>query len=175
MSKVVLHAADIDRCLFRISREILEDQQLDRNLLLVGVHSRGVPLAARLAANIASAPDGREVAVGALDITMFRDDQALRPKSIQPSSIPVSSIEGLGVVLVDDVLFTGRSVRAALDALGEFGRPRLVRLAVLVDRGHRELPIRADFVGKNLPSSTGESIRVRVREIDGVDEVSIVS
>jgi pyrimidine operon attenuation protein/uracil phosphoribosyltransferase len=175
VSKVVLQSTDIERCLFRIAREILEDQQLTDDSVLIGIHSRGVPLALRLASNIAAAPLGRPVPVGALDIAMFRDDQSLRSKSVQPSTIPVPSLEGRPVVLVDDVLYTGRSVRAALDALGEFGRPSLVRLAVLVDRGHRELPIRADFVGKNLPSSKGESIKVRVREFDGIDEVSIVS
>ena len=174
MSKVILQGTDIERCLFRIAREIIEDQKLGENYLLIGIHSRGVPLAERLAANIAAAKSGYRVAVGALDITMFRDDHSLRPKPVQQSIIPTTTLDGRAVVLVDDVLFTGRSVRAAMDALGEYGRPSLVRLAVLVDRGHRELPIRADFVGKNLPSSMKESVRVRLSELDGLDEVSIV-
>lgn len=174
MHKVLLHEADIEKCLFRISREILEDSQLGRDFLLIGIHSRGVPLANRIAAAIASSAAGLQVATGSIDIAMFRDDSALRSKSVKESSIPVSSLNNLPVVLVDDVLFTGRSVRAALDALGEYGRPSLVRLAVLVDRGHRELPIRADFVGKNLPSAPAQSIRVRLRETDGTDEVSVV-
>lgn len=174
MTKAVLHEADIEKCLFRISREILEDTQLGRDFVLIGIHSRGVPLAKRIAEAIAASPEGLQIATGSIDIAMFRDDFALRSKSVKESSIPVSSLNNRPVVLVDDVLFTGRSVRAALDALGEYGRPSLVRLAVLVDRGHRELPIRADFVGKNLPSSPTHSIRVRLRETDGIDEVSVV-
>lgn len=174
MGQAVLNATDIEKCLFRISHEIIEDAQLGRDFVLIGIHSRGVPLAARISQTIADIADGWKVPTGSLDITMFRDDQALRSKSVKQSLIPVASLEGRPVVLVDDVLFTGRSVRAALDALGEYGRPKLVRLAVLVDRGHRELPIRADYVGKNLPSALGQSIQVRLLELDGRDEVSIV-
>lgn len=173
MSTPVLLAADIEKCLYRISKEILEDAQLGREFILVGIHSRGVPLALRISQAIAESLAGINVPTAALDITLFRDDQAVRPKLLKQSTMPLPSLDNVSVVLVDDVLFTGRTIRAALDALGEYGRPRLVRLAVLVDRGHRELPIRADYVGKNLPSAASQSIRVRLRELDGVDEVAI--
>jgi pyrimidine operon attenuation protein/uracil phosphoribosyltransferase len=140
----------------------------------MGIPTRGVPLARRIAERIASIEPGAQVPVGSLDITMFRDDLRMKPaRALEPTVVPPQGIDGRTVVLVDDVLFSGRSIRAALDALAELGRPRAVRLAVLVDRGHRELPIRADHVGKNVPTSLREQVRVRVAEYDGVDEVVI--
>ena len=170
---VALSAPEISRALTRISHEILERNQGCANLVLLGIPTRGAHLAGRIA-NIISAIEGEEVAWGTLDITMHRDDLRLRPlRAIMPTNIPTSGIEGRDVVLVDDVLFSGRTIRAALDALGEIGRPRTVQLAALVDRGHRELPIKADFVGKNLPTSLDQAVRVALSEIDGRDEVSI--
>ena len=172
-ARTVLDAADIGRITSRIAHQLLENAKGADDLVLLGIPSRGVPLARRIAERMALI-EGREVPVGALDITMFRDDLRLgRPRSLEPTSIPDPGIEGRTVVLVDDVLFSGRTIRAALDALGEFGRPRAVRLAVLVDRGHRELPIRADVVGKNLPTSLAEKVAVRLTETDGVDEVCL--
>lgn len=171
----VLQHADISRALTRISHEILEANRGAHDLVLLGIPTRGVFLATRLAAII----DGIEpgvVSVGSLDITLYRDDLASNPtRSPSPMSIPASGIDGKTVVLVDDVLFSGRTIRAALDALNDLGRPRAVRLAVLIDRGHRELPIRADFVGKNLPTSLDERINVRMTETDHSDEVTIES
>ena len=168
-----LSAQDISRALIRISHEILERNQGADTITLLGIPTRGAHLALRIAQTI-SAIEGRNVPVGMLDITMHRDDLRLRPlRPIMSTSIPSSGIEGRDVVLIDDVLFSGRTIRAALDALGEIGRPRSVQLAVLVDRGHRELPIRADFVGKNLPTSSTQSVRVNVTEIDGIDQVLI--
>jgi pyrimidine operon attenuation protein/uracil phosphoribosyltransferase len=133
-----------------------------------------VPLARRVAERIA-AVEGHDVPVGSLDVTMYRDDLRMRPaRALLPTEIPPTGIDGKVVVLVDDVLYSGRTIRAALDAMNDLGRPRVVRLAVLVDRGHRDLPIRADFVGKNLPTSLAEKVRVRVAEFDGVDAVTIV-
>jgi len=170
---VALSAPDISRALIRISHEILEKNQGAGNLTLLGIPTRGAHLATRIARSIATI-EGCEVPVGMLDITMHRDDLRIRPlRAIMSTSIPNEGIEGRDVVLIDDVLFSGRTIRAALDALGEIGRPRSVQLAVLVDRGHRELPIRADFVGKNLPTSPSQSVRVRLTEIDGADEVLI--
>ncbi|CAB4743318.1 MAG: bifunctional pyr operon transcriptional regulator/uracil phosphoribosyltransferase PyrR [Actinobacteria bacterium] len=170
---VALSAPDISRALIRISHEILEKNQGASNLTLLGIPTRGAHLASRIAQSIASI-EGCEVPVGMLDITMHRDDLRIRPlRAIMSTSIPREGIEGRDVILIDDVLFSGRTIRAALDALGEIGRPRSVQLAVLVDRGHRELPIRADFVGKNLPTSPSQSVRVRLTEIDGADEVLI--
>jgi len=170
---VALSAPDISRALIRISHEILERNQGAENIILLGIPTRGAHLATRIAQTI-STIEGRDVAVGMLDITMHRDDLRMRPlRVIMPTSIPSSGIEGRDVVLIDDVFFSGRTIRAALDALGEIGRPRSVQLAVLVDRGHRELPIRADYVGKNLPTSPSQSVRVHVTEIDGIDEVLI--
>jgi pyrimidine operon attenuation protein / uracil phosphoribosyltransferase len=170
----VLDQSDITRALSRIAHEILEREKGAENLVLLGIPSRGVPLAHRIAERIAAIEPGSAPPVGSLDITMFRDDLRLRPaRALERTDVPASGIDGRTVVLVDDVLFSGRSVRAALDALSELGRPRAVRLAVLVDRGHREFPIRADYVGKNVPTSLRESVQVRVAEIDGTDEVVI--
>lgn len=170
---VALPAPDISRALIRISHEILERHQGASTIVLLGIPTRGAHLASRIA-TIISEIEGVEVPRGTLDITLFRDDLRLRgPRAIMPTTIPASGIEGLDVILIDDVLFSGRTIRAALDALGEVGRPRTVSLAVLVDRGHRELPIKADFVGKNLPTSKSQMVRVLLSEIDGRDEVSI--
>jgi pyrimidine operon attenuation protein / uracil phosphoribosyltransferase len=171
--RVVLDARDIGRALTRISHEILERNKGAHDLVLLGIPSRGVPLARRIAANIA-AVEGNEVPVGSLDVTMYRDDLRMRPaRTLMPTEIPPGGLDGKVVVLVDDVLFSGRTIRAALDAMNDVGRPHSVRLAVLVDRGHRELPIRADFVGKNLPTSLVESVRVHLEEFDGEDSVTI--
>ena len=171
--RTVLDETDIARALTRISHEILERNKGADDLVLLGIPSRGVPLAQRVADRIASV-EGIEVPVGSLDVTMYRDDLRLKPaRTLLPTEIPSSGIDGRTVVLVDDVLFSGRTIRAALDALTEIGRPAAVRLAVLVDRGHRELPIRADFVGKNLPTSLVERVRVAVAETDGSDAVTI--
>ncbi|GAA3645470.1 bifunctional pyr operon transcriptional regulator/uracil phosphoribosyltransferase PyrR [Microbacterium marinilacus] len=171
--RTVLHSADIDRALTRIAHEILESNRGPDDLVLLGIPTRGVPLAHRLASLIERF-GGAEVPVGSLDITMYRDDLAHHPtRTPHPTEIPATGIDGKVVVLVDDVLFSGRSIRAALDALLDSGRPAAVRLAILVDRGHRELPIRPDFVGKNLPSARSEHVNVRLAEIDGADEVSI--
>jgi pyrimidine operon attenuation protein / uracil phosphoribosyltransferase len=171
--RVVLDARDISRALSRIAHEILERNRGASDLVLLGIPTRGVPLARRIAAKIASV-EGVEVPVGSLDVTMYRDDLRLQPaRALLPTEIPPGGIEGAVVVLVDDVLFSGRTIRAALDAMNDVGRPKAVRLAVLVDRGHRDLPIRADFVGKNLPTSLDQSVRVRLAEHDGVDSVSI--
>jgi len=169
--RVVLDASDISRSVTRIAHEILEDSKGAADVVILGIPNRGVPLAHRIGGLIETF-EGREIPVGSLDVTMFRDDlRRGKLRSLEPTNIPSCGIEDRLVVLVDDVLYSGRTVRAALDALGEFGRPRAVRLAVLVDRGHRELPIRADFVGKNLPTSRSETIRVRLREVDDTDEV----
>lgn len=169
--RVVLEAADVRRALTRIAHEVLERNKGARNVVLFGVPTRGVPLARRLAARIAEV-EGIDVPVGSLDITMYRDDLRLRPaRSLERTDVPPDGIDGAIVVLVDDVLFSGRTIRAALDALADLGRPRLVQLAVLVDRGHRELPIRADYVGKNLPTSLSENVCVQIAEVDGVDSV----
>ena len=171
--RTVLDPHDISRALTRIAHEILERNKGASDLVLLGVPSRGVPLAERIAAQIASV-EGVDVPVGSLDVTMYRDDLRMRPaRTLMPTDIPPGGIDGKTVVIVDDVLFSGRTIRAALDAMNDIGRPRVVRLAVLVDRGHRELPIRADFVGKNLPTSLVESVRVRVSEFDGADGVTI--
>jgi pyrimidine operon attenuation protein / uracil phosphoribosyltransferase len=173
IARVVLDELDIARALTRISHEILERNKGAEDLLLLGIPRRGVPLAQRIAARIASV-EGYDVPIGSLDITMYRDDLRLKPaRGLQPTEIPPSGIDGKVVVLVDDVLFSGRTIRAALDALNDLGRPKAVRLAVLVDRGHRELPIRADFVGKNLPTSLVERVRVSLEGVDDVDAVTI--
>ena len=170
----VLDQSDIARALSRIAHEILEREKGAQDLVLLGIPSRGVPLARRIAERIGSIEDGTAPPVGSLDITMFRDDLRMRaPRALERTEVPAEGIDGRTVVLIDDVLFSGRSVRAALDALAEIGRPRAVRLAVLVDRGHREFPIRADYVGKNVPTSLRESVQVRLAETDGVDEVII--
>lgn len=169
----VLQQADIARALTRISHEILESNRGADNLVLLGIPTRGVPLAHRLAALLHQI-SGVQISVGSLDVTMYRDDLARgRTRTPAPTHIPSGGIDDATVVLVDDVLYSGRTIRAALDALGDVGRPRAVRLAVLVDRGHRELPIRPDFIGKNLPSARGERINVLLSELDGEDAVTI--
>jgi pyrimidine operon attenuation protein/uracil phosphoribosyltransferase len=172
-AKTVLQADDIARVLDRIAHQIIEKTQGGTGVVLLGIPTRGEPLAHRLADRIA-AFTGVRVGLGSLDITLYRDDlrtQASRPlgRTVEPEG----GVDGKLVILVDDVLFSGRTVRAALDALTDLGRPRIVQLAVLVDRGHRELPIRADYVGKNLPTSAEEQVRVSLAETDGADEVSI--
>jgi pyrimidine operon attenuation protein / uracil phosphoribosyltransferase len=170
---IALSAEDISRALVRISHEILERNHGSKNVVLLGIPTRGAHLAVRIA-GIMSKIEAANIPFGTLDITLHRDDLRMRPpKAIMPTLIPQSGIEGKDVILVDDVLFSGRTIRSALDALGEVGRPKTVQLAVLVDRGHRELPIKADFVGKNLPSSLDQSIRVSLSETDGTDEVVI--
>ncbi len=174
--RTVLSAEDITRALTRISHEILEFNHGPKDLVILGIPTRGLPLAKRIAAVIDLTLTGESVPFGSLDVTMFRDDLASQPvRKVEASSLPGSGIEGKTVILVDDVLFSGRTVRSALDALKELGRPKFVKLAVLVDRGHRELPIRADFVGKNLPTSLEERISVRLIETDGLDSVVIES
>ena len=171
--RTVLDAEEIARALTRIAHQVLERAKGTADVVLLGIPTRGVPLARRLAARLAEV-EGSEVAVGSLDITMYRDDLRLRPaRALERTDIPPGGVDGRTVVLVDDVLFSGRTVRAALDALVDVGRPRAVQLAVLVDRGHRELPIRADYVGKNLPTSLKQSVQVRLQEIDGADDVVI--
>jgi pyrimidine operon attenuation protein/uracil phosphoribosyltransferase len=171
--RVVLDADDVSRALTRISHELLEKNRGAEGLLLLGLHTRGVPLARRIAERI-EAVEGAPVAVGSLDVTMYRDDLRRHPtRAPHKTSLPAGGIDGKTVVLVDDVLYSGRTIRAALDALSDLGRPAVVRLAVLVDRGHRELPIRADHVGKNLPTARSETVRVRLVETDGADAVLI--
>ena len=172
-ARTVLQQADITRALTRISHEILESNRGSNDLILLGIPTRGVVLANRLGVILDGIEPGAGL-VGALDVTMYRDDLAKNPtRAPSPTAIPASGIDGKTIVLVDDVLFSGRTIRAALNAINDLGRPRAVRLAALVDRGHRELPIRADFVGKNLPTSLSERIHVRLEETDGVDEVTI--
>ena len=177
-SRTVLESADIDRAVTRIAHEIVEANQGCSDLVILGIPTRGVVLASRIATaiekNYSDFLAGERL--GRLDITMYRDDLAANPtKAVTESLIPADGISGKTVVLVDDVLFSGRTIRAALDALNDFGRPRAVKLAVLVDRGHRELPIRADFVGKNLPTSREERIRVQLTESDAENQVVIES
>jgi pyrimidine operon attenuation protein/uracil phosphoribosyltransferase len=170
-ARTVFEEAEINRALTRIAHEIIERTRGAEQVVLLGIPTRGVPLAARLAARI-SQVEGRPVPHGSLDITMYRDDLRLRPaRRLGPTQVPADGIEAKTVVLVDDVLYSGRTVRAALDALSDLGRPLAVQLAVLVDRGHRELPIRADYVGKNLPTSQAELVRVLLTETDGLDAV----
>ena len=171
VARVVLDAADVQRALTRIAHEILERTKGGEGVLLLGIPTRGVALAERLAARIRDV-EGAAVPVGALDPTMYRDDLRMRrPRALAETDVPGNTVDGLVVVLVDDVLFSGRTVRAALDALGDFGRPKAVQLAVLVDRGHRELPIRADYVGKNLPTSLRETVHALLVEYDDRDAV----
>jgi len=169
----LLDAGEIRRAVTRIAHEILERNKGAAGVVLVGIAARGDDLAKRLAAEIARI-EGIEVAVGALDITFYRDDIGLRSEApeVHETRIPFD-ITGTAVVLVDDVLFTGRTIRAALDALVDFGRPRSIQLAVLVDRGHRELPIRPDYVGKNVPTRMDEDVVVRLTEVDGEDAVVV--
>lgn len=172
--RTVLRADDVRRALTRIAHEVLEQNRGAEDVVLVGLHTRGVPLAERLASLIEKF-EGVRPPVGRLDIGLYRDDLLGRPRPVvRPTEIPVP-IEGKVVVLVDDVLYTGRSIRASMDALMDFGRARLIQLAVLVDRGHRELPIRADYVGKNMPTARGEAVSVRLTEIDDRDEVKLAA
>lgn len=171
--RTVLDASDIRRAVRRMSHEILESAKGLDDLVILGIPTRGVYLARRIAGAIGEI-EGREVPCGSLDITLYRDDLRLREvRALEPTSIPAVGIDGRVVVLVDDVLYSGRTIRAALDALADIGRPAAVRLAALVDRGHRELPIRPDFIGKNLPTSQGETVRVHLTEIDDEDSVTI--
>jgi pyrimidine operon attenuation protein/uracil phosphoribosyltransferase len=173
---VVLGPQEISRALTRIAHEILERNRGGADLVLLGIPTRGLPLAHRLAQRLADVEPGLDARsiVGSLDVTMHRDDLALHPtRLIGATEVPASGIDGRVVVLVDDVLFSGRTIRAALDAISDLGRPRAVQLAALVDRGHRELPIRADYVGKNLPTSVSERVRVLLEETDGRDGVLI--
>lgn len=171
--RTVLEADEIHRALTRIAHEILERNKGLGDIVLLGIPTRGVPLAQRLAERIGSV-EGSAPPVGSLDVTMYRDDLRLRPaRALERTDIPPEGVDGRVVVLVDDVLFSGRTVRSALTALDDIGRPSAIQLAVLVDRGHRELPIRADFVGKNLPTSHREIVKVHLEEFDGLDEVLI--
>ena len=172
-NRAVLDGPDILRALRRISHEILEANEGPENLVILGIPTRGVELARRVVEILQAIEPNQIIELGILDITMYRDDSAKAEREIHESSLPVSGIDGKVVVLVDDVLFSGRTVRAALDALTSYGRPKQVKLAVLVDRGHRELPIRPDFVGKNLPTSVTERVSVQLMGSDGIDQVVI--
>jgi pyrimidine operon attenuation protein/uracil phosphoribosyltransferase len=172
--KLILASTDLQRVIDRIAHQILEKTQGAADTVLLGIPTRGVPLARRLADRIRTF-EGIDVPVGVVDVTLYRDDlrhHAVR--AIGPTEVPPGGIDGRRVVLVDDVLFSGRTVRAALDALGDLGRPSSVQLAVIVDRGHRELPIRADYVGKNIPTSRTETVKVTLAETDGLDEVRLI-
>jgi len=173
MSSTLLDAEDVRRALTRIAHEIIERDKGAADVVLVGIANRGDHLARRLATEIQRI-EGTEVKVGVLDITFYRDDIGLKAEApeVHETRIPFD-ISGKTIVLVDDVLFTGRTIRAAMDALMDFGRPRRIQLAVLVDRGHRELPIRADFVGKNVPTRRADDVRVLVTELDGDDAVVV--
>jgi pyrimidine operon attenuation protein/uracil phosphoribosyltransferase len=172
-SRVVMDADQISRACARMAHQVLEGNRGAQGLVLLGIPTRGVALASRLARAM-SEVEGVQIPVGALDVTRYRDDLRRQPtRAVGRTHLPVG-VDDAVVVLVDDVLYSGRTVRAALDALGDLGRPRAVRLAVLVDRGHRDLPIRADHVGKNLPTRAGERVRVRLEEVDGVNEVTII-
>ena len=171
--KTIVSSADLTRVVDRLAHQILEKTDGARDTIVLGIPTRGVPLARRLVSRI-RAFEGIEVPVGALDVTLYRDDLRLRgARAVGPTEVPAGGIDGHRVILVDDVLFSGRTIRAALDALADLGRPRMVQLAVLVDRGHRELPIRADYVGKNIPTGLDETVRVLLTEVDGVDEIKI--
>jgi pyrimidine operon attenuation protein/uracil phosphoribosyltransferase len=173
LERVILAGADLQRALARIAHEIVERNRGVQSIVLLGIRTRGVPLARRIQAKLRDL-EGIEAPLGELDITMYRDDLAERKleRRLGRTWVPVS-LSNRDVVLVDDVIFTGRSVRAALDAIMDYGRPRTVQLAALVDRGHRELPIRADYVGKNVPTARDEAVQVRLQETDGIDEVVI--
>ena len=169
---IVLEQSEIERSLKRIAHEIIERNHGLESVILLGIPTRGVTLARRIGDFLASI--GSVVPVGTLDITMYRDDLRLRPpRPLVPTQIPSEGLEGKNLILVDDVLYSGRTIRAALDAISELGRPKSVQLAVLIDRGHRELPIRADYVGKNLPTSAREKVSVHFWENDGIDQVEV--
>ncbi len=170
-----MNQEDVRRALARVAHEILERNRGAKELVIVGIHTRGVHLARRIAANLAEF-EGIEVPVATLDVSLYRDDNRARSQSqtkLKPTDIPMG-IQGKRVVLVDDVLYTGRTIRAAMDALVDFGRPQQIQLAILLDRGHRELPIRADYVGQNLPTAFNERVKVRLMETDGADEVALI-
>jgi pyrimidine operon attenuation protein/uracil phosphoribosyltransferase len=170
---VILNAGEIGRALRRIAHEILEKNHGAAEVVLLGIPTRGALLSERISREIHEI-EKSPVRSGVLDITMYRDDLRMRPpRALVPTQIPTGGIDGINVVLIDDVFFSGRTIRAALDAINEIGRPRTVQLAVLIDRGHRQLPIRADYVGKNIPTSKEESVRVHLSEIDALDEVLI--
>lgn len=174
-TKTILSGADLQRVIDRIAHQILEKTRGAADTVLLGIPTRGAPLARRIAARIHAFEDVR-VPVGSLDVTLYRDDLRTKaPRPLGPTALPDGGVDDKRVILVDDVLFRGRTVRAALDALRDIGRPAVVQLAVLVDRGHRELPIRADYVGKNLPTSLAEQVRVQLDEVDGADTVTIVA
>ena len=171
----IMNQEDVRRALTRVAHEILEHNRGAEELVIVGIHTRGVHIARRIAANLAEF-EGIEVPVATLDVSLYRDDNRARSQSqtkLQPTDIPMG-IQGKRVVLVDDVLYTGRTIRAAMDALVDFGRPQQIQLAILLDRGHRELPIRADYVGQNLPTAFNERVKVRLMETDGADEVALI-
>ncbi|MCF2706447.1 bifunctional pyr operon transcriptional regulator/uracil phosphoribosyltransferase PyrR [Arcanobacterium haemolyticum] len=173
-TRAVMEADDISRSLRRIAHEILERNKGGDEVVLLGIPTRGVPLAHRLHHALSIAGEGLDVPVGTLDITMYRDDLAAQPtRAMGPTVIPSCGLGDKIVVLVDDVIFSGRTIRSALEAISDIDRPRAIQLAVLVDRGHRELPIRADFVGKNLPTARDERVKVALHEIDGRDGVLI--
>lgn len=171
--RVVLSADDLSRSLKRISHEIIETTSGSGDILVLGIPTRGVFLARRIAAHLRELNPAYSGEAGILDVTLYRDDSVSATRRIQETTLPASGLDNKIVVLVDDVLYSGRTIRAALDALVDFGRPKQVKLAVLVDRGHRELPIRPDFVGKNLPTSADERVNVMLLESDGRDEVVI--
>ena len=171
----IMNQEDVRRALTRVAHEILEHNRGAEELVIVGIHTRGVHIARRIAANLAEFED-IEVPVATLDVSLYRDDNRVRSQSqtkLQPTDIPMG-IQGKRVVLADDVLYTGRTIRAAMDALVDFGRPQQIQLAILLDRGHRELPIRADYVGQNLPTAFNERVKVRLMETDGADEVALI-
>ena len=173
MTRVVLTKPDIERALKRIAHEIVESQRGQSGLVFLGIPTRGVYLAQRLARLVAEI-EPQAIHAGTLDVTLYRDDLSTKStRATVATEIPATGLEGCTVILVDDVLFSGRTARAALDAITALGRPDIVRFAVLVDRGHRELPIRADFVGKNLPTAMSERVNVSITEVDDFDEVSI--
>lgn len=173
--RVVLTSDDISRSLKRIAHEIIEAIPSAQAVLILGIPTRGIHLADRLAKLLVSLNPGFDVKLGVLDVTMYRDDFVDAGRSITQTEIPASGLDGQTVILVDDVLYSGRTIRAALDAIVDFGRPAAVKLAVLIDRGHRELPIRPDFIGKNLPTSSKERVSVKLVETDDSDEVVIES
>ncbi|MDE0974026.1 MAG: bifunctional pyr operon transcriptional regulator/uracil phosphoribosyltransferase PyrR [Candidatus Nanopelagicales bacterium] len=174
-NRMVADPEDISRMLRRLAHQVVENVKDVTNIVIIGIPTRGVPIAERLAKNIRDI-EKISIPVGSLDVTLFRDDLQMRPsKALEQTRLPAGGIDGKTVILVDDVLFSGRTIRAALDAMNEYGRPAVVQLAVLVDRGHRELPIRPDYVGKNLPTSLNEKVSVQISEIDSVDQIVIQS
>jgi len=169
----IMDVSSIDRAVNRIALEIIERNQGAGDIALIGIQRRGVPLAQMIASKIAS-HEGYDVPVGVLDITFYRDDLSLRSEHpVVNDTIINFNMTDMSIILIDDVIYTGRTARAAIDAVMDFGRPRRIQLAVLIDRGHRELPIKADYIGKNVPTSKSEKVNVRLKEVDGVDQVTI--